>query len=243
MRMRWVHIVVIALTVFLLVFIVIRLGVVNDVDGDNNSVMNKTSTEVNKSYNENTSQRRFGRSREEYSQNGVMSQRGSVEPIEKLTPSMAYSEVNKLFTEHESKRARLLSTTRHGNEMWYLLGVEPPDASEVKSIRKKLAEIQSKLSKQDTQQLDDIIRDLINNYDPFGILGQRAMLIKVPEDPGGRIRGMTFDSDGFDADVAKFSPSAPENYTFRNYVEFFREDGKIPERFEALLKLPDDEGN
>lgn len=158
-----------------------------------------------------------------------------------ISSSEAYFAINQLFTEREAKRARLLSTTRHGDETWYLLGVTPPDASEARFLRSEMARIESALSKVDAQQLDEMLDDLVHNYDPFGALGPRAMLIRVPDDPNARIRGGTFDSDGFEADIAKFDPSAPADYMFRNSVEYFRDDGQIPERFSALLKLDPDE--
>lgn len=154
-----------------------------------------------------------------------------------LSPGKAYSEVNKLFTEHEAKRSKLLSTSRHGDEIWYLLGVERPAPSEVKKIRKQFSEIQSRLLPKDVKQFDEIVQEMIENYDPFGVLGQRSMLIKVPDDPKSRIRGLTFDSDGFDEDIIRFDPSSPDDYFFRNSVEYLRDDHKIPERFEALLKF------
>lgn len=158
------------------------------------------------------------------------------DPADRITQGELYKDLIQIFGDAEAERATLLSRTRHQNETWYLFGVTPPSANEVGILRRKLAIIQRSAPPMKGQSFDDLVGFSIDCYDPFATDGLRSVLIRVPDDPQGRIYGGVFSSKGFDEDKERFDPRHPDDHVFENYRGFIREDGKTPERFASLVK-------
>ena len=144
-----------------------------------------------------------------------------------------YRIANDLLTRHEAARSSLLLTTTRNDETSYLIGIPKPTPDEVKAIRAEMADLQRQVPPEYKQKLDQMLQELIKTYDPFGVDGQRCVLIRVPDQDGGRVHGMSFSSDDFESDVKMVSSG---NLSVRDARLFVRGDGLIPERFSALLK-------
>lgn len=164
-------------------------------------------------------------------------------PAETITPQPApiqvtsigdlYHTANGLLTRHEAARSTLLLTAKRDGRTSYLIGIPKPTPDEVKAIRAEIADLQRQVPAEYKQKLDQMLQELIKSYDPFGVDGQRCVLIHVPDQAGGRVHGMSFSSDDFVSDVKMVTSG---NLSVRDARHFVRGDGLIPERFNALLK-------
>jgi hypothetical protein len=147
-------------------------------------------------------------------------------------------QVSKSFlASKEANRCRLLSTTRHGNETWYLLGVEKPAAEEIRETRKMIADLEKSADPSERERLDDWLGYLVEIYDPFGEEGSRGMLIKIPDQEDMPVSGVTFSVISFADEVRRFDPSNGDTHSFENAQFFHRNDRALPERFEKLIQV------
>ncbi|RYD22898.1 MAG: hypothetical protein EOP88_06285 [Verrucomicrobiaceae bacterium] len=153
-------------------------------------------------------------------------------------PERIRHEVERIFSTSEAARSRVLSHKKSVESDLYLLGVEPPDEAEVKSIREKIAAQESRLSEDEREVFNEWLDQAVKEYDAFGEEGRRLIQIDVPDEPNGRLTGFTCPADDFDAHVRDFlNGEMMELRNVRGYAASFA--GMPLDRFRKLIS-PDD---
>ncbi len=150
------------------------------------------------------------------------------------SPERIRHEVERIFSASEAGRSRVLSHKKSGESDLYLLGVEPPDDAEVKGIREKIAELESRLSDDEREAFHGWLDQAVKEYDAFGEEGRRLIQLDVPDEPNGRLTGFTCSADDFDAHVRDFlNGEMMELRNVRGYAASFA--GMPLDRFRKLI--------
>lgn len=150
------------------------------------------------------------------------------------SPERIRHEVERIFSASEAGRSRVLSHKKSVESDLYLLGVEPPDDAEVKGIREKIAELESRLSDDEREAFHGWLDQAVKEYDAFGEEGRRLIQIDVPDEPNGRLTGFTCSADDFDAHVRDFlNGEMMELRNVRGYAASFA--GMPLDRFRKLI--------
>lgn len=143
-------------------------------------------------------------------------------------------EVERLFSAREAARCRVLSHKKSVESDLYLLGVEPPEESEVAELREKLDALEARLSEADREIFREWLDQTVKEYDAFGEEGRRLIQIDVPDEPNGRLTGFTCSADDFDAHVRDFlNGEMIELRNVRGYAASFA--GMPLDRFRKLI--------
>lgn len=123
------------------------------------------------------------------------------------------------FYAAEGARTKLLLEKKTNFGTTYLLGVRKPTKIETEVLRDKIAswqnqfkitegpvDIRQKMSiGEERLEFDKWMTTTIDRDDPFGVEGKKIILIVVPDDPGISLKGFTYPTDDFDAEVEKMN--------------------------------------
>lgn len=140
----------------------------------------------------------------------------------------------------ESERTTLLSQktwkTDTGKEEWYLIGISPPSKSEIEAVREHILRLEEIAKGKYRDSNDELIGSLIETYDPFGRLGKRAAIIKIPENPKQRMTALVYRASDFEAEKSKIDPENPFNYQLDSLKIYVRDDFESLHRFKKIIK-------
>lgn len=142
--------------------------------------------------------------------------------------------------QHEAHRTKLLGQSVRqspsGIQNWYLIGIEKPSKEECAQVRKFISEVSDQADNSTRNELDEWIGDEIERYDSLGILGDRAAIIIIPDNPKETMVAYVYTTDDIGSELAKIDPKNEFDYEFSNLKTYFREDSKILQRFGQIIK-------
>ncbi len=160
--------------------------------------------------------------------------RDTPESRKEHSPERIRHEVERIFSASEAARCRVLSQKKSVESDLYLLGVDPPDDAEVRGIREKIAELESRLPDGEREAFHEWLEQSVREYDAFGDEGRRLIQIDVPDEPNGRLTGFTCSADDFDSHVRDFlNGEMMELRNVRGYAASFA--GMPLDRFRKLI--------
>lgn len=146
--------------------------------------------------------------------------------------------VETLFGSHEAKRSRILSRKETVDSEPYLLGVEPPSADEIRTIRERLDGLLAEIAPENRASVEAKLAKLIQEYDPYGDEGRRVIQIDVPDEPNGRLTGFTCQTTDFTEINERFlNGEMTDLKNLRGYAASYA--GMPLTRFDALIVTDD----
>ena len=133
----------------------------------------------------------------------------------------------------EAARMALLSEKRKGTVNMFLLGVTPPSPDEVKEIRRLIADLQRACSKEDLEQWDTDVRDILNEYDAFGEKGNKVIAMRVLDGKDDNLEAVVFVDADFDKTKQDFESRSTVSGT--GHIYSYPPDRDTLKRFAAMM--------
>jgi hypothetical protein len=133
----------------------------------------------------------------------------------------------------EAARVSLLSEKRVKDLKLYLLGVVPPSPEEVKELRSLIAALQKKCSKEELEQWDTDVQELLREYDGFGETGKKVIAMRVDEGKDNDLSALVF--LGADFEEKKRELEAGNTLTGTGQINSYSPSQETLERFAAMM--------
>ncbi|MEY4246261.1 MAG: hypothetical protein RLZZ245_3846 [Verrucomicrobiota bacterium] len=147
------------------------------------------------------------------------------------------TEASNFFYQSEANRSTMLFEEKKASTTLYMLAVRKPSSDEISDLRAKIKKLQDDaktVSESAYQEFDRWVGVKLDRDDPFGIEGNKIIMIFIPDDPSVPMSGMTYPVNDFDSELAwiKSNPSKIQ----KENATFYSQDGRGDlERFRSLI--------
>lgn len=140
------------------------------------------------------------------------------------------------FNASELNRVFLLAEKKNDFGVITMLGVNRPSAEQVKRLRGVFADAKKQVASNQLNEFDQWFTEVEKKYDPFGISGEKIIVISIPDDPVKRLGGMTYMTDNFESEVKNFNAGDKVNLTGRGLKVFGPNEAGDLDRFKKLIQ-------
>lgn len=162
-------------------------------------------------------------------------------PYEIVNPADSLIDLKKELTIflQENEYARCLSLAEYDYKVdrAYLVAVEPPSTAEIENARKVIALLQKSCRPEDRQEFDRFVGKALVTYDPFGLDGKKAFLIRISkEGERSSMSGFVFPVQTFEGLADALNPNTERRFVMRSARWYQRSDSETLERFSSIVR-------
>lgn len=162
-------------------------------------------------------------------------QRSANAPVAERSIVDIRKDIIEVLNASEFTRVFLLAEKKNEFGVTTMLGVNKPSVEEVKKLRGVFAAAKEQVASNQLDQFNEWFTEVERKYDPFGISGEKIIVISIPDDSEKRLSGMSYVTDNFQGEVEKFNAGNKVNFTGKGLKVFGPNEAGDLDRFKKLI--------